>query len=248
MVGAVELHGLSKSYGSVHALKDVTLSAPRGCVLGLLGANGAGKTTTIRIACGLLQPDAGRVLLEGEDVTADPARAARHLSVVFGENVAPESSMSPIQYLRHFADLLGMDKPKREASVRRLIEELTLLDVASRPIGQLSGGNRRKVEIARALLPDRPILLLDEPSRELDIPTKEELWDILERQAQQGKTVVLCTHETQEIAGVCDQLAIINQGRISWSGTPAQLHQLGPSVEASLATLIRGPSQAARAR
>lgn len=232
----MSLGSLSFSYGACRALDRVGFDVPAGKIIGLLGANGAGKTTAIRLIAGLMHPEEGRIVLNGREVTGSPQAASHLLGVVLSENVLPEPTMGVRQYLLHFARIKNVDRP--ETRVRWLLSDLNLAEFENAEIRILSGGNRRKVEIARALLHDPPYLVLDEPSRELDIPTKEDLWSLLRERARSGTGILLSTHEAPEITAVCDGLVVLAKGRVRWQG---ETKKLGVErLDQALAALMRG--------
>ena len=238
----VVTRGLSKRYGHVVALRDIDLTVARGEIYGYLGLNGAGKTTTVRVLTGMIPPTSGRARVCGVDVARAPGGLASRVGVVFGENVAPEPRMSAVRYLRHFAALHDMrPRPARER-IERLFEVLRLADLAERPVGTLSGGNQRKVEIARALLPAPELLFLDEPTRELDIPAKRAMWAFLRDIAAEGATVFVSTHDVQEIASLCTRIGILREGRLAWEGAPADLTRDGAPLVDALAAEFERPA------
>jgi len=219
----ITTHGLTKRFGDVTAVESLDLAVREGEVYGCLGLNGAGKTTTVRMLTGALQPTEGAATVAGVDVTEDANRAASNLGVVFGENITPEPGFSPVRYLRYFGSIYGLDRDTIDRRARRLFDILAL-EGAERPIRELSGGNKRKVEIARAMLHGPRILFLDEPTRELDIPSKRELWRLFQYVADEGNvTIFLSSHDTREIATLCDRIGVLRSGRLAWEGTPSSL-------------------------
>ncbi len=221
---AIETRDLTKHYGDVKAVRALDLTVQQGEIYGFLGLNGAGKTTTVRMLVGALPSTSGQARVMGYDVADEQEKIANRIGVVFGENITPEPSFSPVRYLRHFGRLYGLSKDEIDQRARRLFALLDLDDYAERPIGNLSGGNKRKVEIARALLHAPDLLFLDEPTRELDIPSKREMWSLFRSLVDEsGVTVFLSSHDVQEIASLCDRIGIIRNGVKTWDGKPSDL-------------------------
>lgn len=224
MVTAIETQGLTKRFADVIAVQDLDLAVDQGEVYGFLGVNGAGKTTTVKMLAGALPPTAGGARILGVDVVDDPQAIAPKIGVVFGENIQPEPTFSPVRYLRYFGSLYGLDRETIDDRARTLFKILDLTSDAERAIGDLSGGNRRKVEIARALLHKPRLLFLDEPTRELDIPTKRSMWRFFQQLAERMRvTIFLSSHDPQEIGALCDRIGVIREGRLGWEGKAATL-------------------------
>lgn len=214
---------LGKAYGGHVAVSNLNLKIERGEIFGFIGANGAGKTTTLRMLTGGLEASTGTAVVDGVS-TQHRDELATRVGVVFGENIAPEPSYSAAEYLQYFAKLYGMSRQAFEERASELVELLGLESDLQRPIGTLSGGNRRKVEIIRALQHKPRVLFLDEPTRELDLPTRRAVWDAVAQKARvEGLTVFLCSHDAEEIARLCTRIAIVHRGRITWCGNPRVL-------------------------
>jgi ABC-2 type transport system ATP-binding protein len=240
MVTVVETEDLTKRFDDVEAVRELDLSIPRGEVYGLLGLNGAGKTTTVRMLAGALPPTAGSARVLDTNVTQRPGAVVSEVGVVFGENLVPEPGFSAVRYLRHVGALHGLDRDTIDERARELFDVLALAE-AERPIAELSSGNRRKVEIARALLHEPPVLFLDEPTRELDIPSKRELWRFVRRLVEaEDLTVVLSSHDVQEIATLCDRIGILRDGRLTWEGRPENLDDGDDGIVEALSQRLQG--------
>ncbi len=218
---AIEARGLEKRYGAVAALRGVDLEVPAGSCFGLLGPNGAGKTTSVGILTTLLRPDAGRARLCGFDVVSDQRRARECLGVVFQESTL-DKELSAREHLDLYARLYHL--PQR---LRRIDEILALVGLraeADRPSRQLSGGQKRRLEIGRGLLHRPRVLFLDEPTLGLDVLARSAIWEHLRGlRREHGTTIFLTTHSMEEADGLCDQLAILDAGRIVASGSPEAL-------------------------
>lgn len=232
---------LTKHYGDVKAVQDLDLTVHSGEVYGFLGLNGAGKTTTVRLLAGALPPTRGTAHVMGDDVTEHQERVAHRIGVVFGENITPEPGFSPVRYLRHFGRLYGLDRDRIDERARELFDVLELHEYAERPIGELSGGNKRKVEIARALLHGPSLLFLDEPTRELDIPAKRAMWRLFNQLVEGGEvTIFLSSHDVQEIAAMCTRIGVIRKGRKTWEGPPERLTDEGADLVEALSDRLEG--------
>ena len=210
--------GVSKRYGERRALVDFTLAVQAGEVVGLLGANGAGKTTALRLLCGLLAPDEGRVEIAGHDVWTDPISARKNLGYV-PDGAPLYSSLTPFEHLRLVGSLHGLDAERIEAEADRLLGALELQPRGRDPVGALSRGMRQKVAIACALLHRPPLLVLDEPLTGLDSPTGEVVKAVMRAWADRGGGVLVTSHLLESMERVCDRIAILDAGRLMTSGS-----------------------------
>ena len=242
---AVEAVELTKRFGPVKALIDVSLRVPAGSVLAVLGRNGAGKTTALRILTTLLRPDSGTARVCGHDVTRDPTRV-RSLIGVTGQDVALDPALSGRQNLRFVARLhhLGRTSSRRRAD--ELIDRLNLTDAADRAVATYSGGMRRRVDVAAGLIGGPRVLFLDEPTTGLDPVGRHEVWDLITNLVEDGTTVVLTTQYLEEADQHADQIAIINAGTLVAAGTPNELKAKLPA--SPLEIELEDPSQVALAK
>jgi ABC-2 type transport system ATP-binding protein len=227
---AYVVSGLSKVYrtksGDVRATDDVDLEVRRGEVFGLLGPNGAGKTSLVRQLIGLLQPDAGRIELFGRDVVAQP-RVVPDFVAYLPQDDAALADLTPADALETTARLRGFARRDAIAARDAVIDELGLGGFANRPIAKLSGGQRRLACVGAALVGDRPVLVLDEPTTGLDPTARRAVWGAIERRRlEQVTTVVLVTHNVLEAETVLDRVAIVDCGRVIASDTPGRLKAL----------------------
>jgi ABC-2 type transport system ATP-binding protein len=228
-VPAYSVTGLSKTYrgrrdrSAVLANDDVSLSVGQGEIFGLLGPNGAGKSTLVRHLVGLLRPDRGRVALLGDDVTGRPQRAAR--AVAYLAQHEPALDEIPVSLaIETTGRLRGLSRSAARAARDALLTELGLETVARRPLGRVSGGQRRLAAVATALVADRPVLVLDEPTTGLDPTARRAVWSALDRRRQlAGTTVVLVTHNVLEAENVLDRVAVLDVGRVIACDTPGRL-------------------------
>ena len=222
MDNIMEISHLHKSFGAVKAVQDLNFCVKKGELFAFLGVNGAGKSTTINIMCGELRKDSGSVLIGGADLDKEPDSIRRKLGVVFQSSVL-DKDLSVRDNLRSRAALYGIHGKAFEKRLAELTELLDFSDLLKRPLGKLSGGQRRRIDIARALLHQPEILILDEPTTGLDPQTRTNLWQVIGRlRREQGMTVFLTTHYMEEAAGA-DYVVIIDHGRIAAEGTPLTL-------------------------
>lgn len=222
MENIISIEHLNKHFGEVKAVQDLSFCVKTGELFAFLGINGAGKSTTINIICGQLAKNSGHVEIDGADLDRDPDRIKRDLGVVF-QNSVLDAALSVYDNLESRAALygiLGQDFKKRLSELSAL---LGFEDLLKRPVGKLSGGQRRRIDIARALLHKPKILILDEPTTGLDPQTRKTIWNIIDRlRSQENLTVFLTTHYMEE-AAEADYVVIIDSGRIVAKGTPLQL-------------------------
>lgn len=222
MDNIMEISHLHKSFGAVKAVQDLNFCVKKGELFAFLGVNGAGKSTTINIMCGELRKDSGSVLIGGTDLDKEPDSIRRKLGVVFQSSVL-DKDLSVRDNLRSRAALYGIHGKAFEKRLEELTELLDFADLLKRPLGKLSGGQRRRIDIARALLHQPEILILDEPTTGLDPQTRTNLWQVIGRlRREQGMTVFLTTHYMEEAADA-DYVVIIDHGRIAAEGTPLTL-------------------------
>ena len=222
MENIIKIDNLYKSYGEVKAVQDLSFRVKKGELFAFLGLNGAGKSTTISIMCGQLKKDGGRVEINGKCLDTSPDEIKRELGVVF-QNSVLDKPLTVYQNLKTRAALYGMYGEVFERRLAELTATFDLGDILHRPIGKLSGGQRRRVDVARALLHKPSILILDEPTTGLDPQTRKAVWDIIEGlRKSENMTVFLTTHYMEEAADA-DYVVILDAGRIAAEGTPLEL-------------------------
>lgn len=222
MSDMIEITHLSKQFGDVHAVQDLSFRVKEGELFAFLGINGAGKSTTINIICGQLAKDAGTVRIAGTNLDKDPDSIRRSLGVVF-QNSVLDKDLSVQDNLQSRAALYGIRGRNFRVRLAELAALLEFEDLLKRPLGKLSGGQRRRIDIARALLHRPKILILDEPTTGLDPQTRSTLWQVVEDlRKREGMTVFLTTHYMEEAADA-DYVVILDSGKISAEGTPLTL-------------------------
>lgn len=218
----MEISHLHKAFGQVQAVQDLNFHVKKGELFAFLGVNGAGKSTTINIMCGELRKDSGSVQICGADLDREPDSIRQRLGVVF-QNSVLDRELSVRDNLRSRAALYGIRGRDFEKRLEELSQLLEFGDLLRRPLGKLSGGQRRRIDIARALLHGPEILILDEPTTGLDPQTRVNLWQVVERlRREAGLTVFLTTHYMEEAADA-DYVVIIDHGQIAAEGTPLAL-------------------------
>ena len=214
----IEAQGLQKRFGKVAAVQDVSFMARDGAVTGLLGPNGAGKTTSLRMLYGLLKPDGGRTLIDGEGSMSSLGRLG-----VLPDAPGLYARLTAREHLRYAAGLQGLEGVAAEKVIDRLIERFDMQEIAGRRAAGFSQGERRKVALARALVHDPQNVVLDEPTNGLDVPSTRAMRRAIRELAGSGKCVLFSSHIMQEVSAVCDRVVILSRGRVVADGTPAEL-------------------------
>ncbi len=218
----IEVEGIVKRYGEVRALDGVDLIARPGKVLGLLGPNGAGKTTLVRVLATLIEPDAGTARVTGLDVVADAARVRERIGLA-GQYAAVDENLTGLENLTMVGRLYGEDRATAKARARELLERFDLSDAADRAAKTYSGGMRRRLDLAAALVAEPPVLFLDEPTTGLDPRSRLSLWAVIEGLVAGGTTALLTTQYLDEADRLADDIAVIDHGRLIANGTPNEL-------------------------
>ena len=209
---AIRIESLSKTYaGGKRALDDVSLDVPRGQIFGLLGPNGAGKSTLINILAGLVVKSSGKAMIWGFDIDEHPRNAKRSIGIV-PQEILFDPFFTPREALEIQAGLYGISPSERKTA--ELLAAMHLSDKAEAYARTLSGGMKRRLLVAKAMVHSPPILVLDEPTAGVDIELRRALWDYVRQLNQQGVTIVLTTHYLEEAEELCDRIAIIHQGRV----------------------------------
>jgi len=217
----ISVRGLEKRYGDVTAVDGVSFEIEAGEVFGLVGPNGAGKTSTLKMLCGLVEPSAGEVTVNGFD--AGETEMRRSLGFLPEESPLYDE-MSPRGYLRFFADLYGVDREAADERIETALDRLDL-DARDRPVGDFSKGMKRKVAIARSLVNDPDVLVYDEPASGLDPLTTNTVVEFTRELAADGKTIVFSAHDLHHVESVCDRVAIMRDGELAATGTLADIRE-----------------------
>lgn len=221
----INVQRLSKSFKEVQALDNLSFSAPDGQITGLLGPNGAGKTTCLRIIYGLLKSEQGEALINGIDANQEPINARRQIGI-FPDKFGLYERLTVREQIRYFAQLHGLSGTELEQRTELVINQLDMSSLADRKSAGFSQGQRMKVALAQALVHNPKHLILDEPSRGLDVMSTRILRDILREQRAQGACILFSSHVMQEVAALCDRVVVMAKGRVAAEGTPQELCEL----------------------
>ena len=223
MNGLLEIEGLTKRFGPITAVDNITFSVNRGEVLGFLGPNGAGKSTTMKMATGYLSPTAGNITVCGSDVRLHPIEIKRRIGYL-PEGAPLYGDMTPLSLLNFVCDVRKLSREQRQQGMEHVVESLHLQQVLHQPIETLSKGYKRRVGLAQAIIHDPDVLVLDEPTDGLDPNQKHEVHELLNRMAS-TKAIIISTHILEEVDAVCSRAIIISQGRLVADQMPSQLEE-----------------------
>jgi ABC-2 type transport system ATP-binding protein len=227
---AIRVEGMTKRFGAVTALDRIDLDIASGAVFGLLGPNGAGKTTMIRILSTILQPDAGRAEVLGLDLIREAKQIRRQIGLA-GQYATVDGNLTGEENLRLIGRLVHLPRSEVARRIPALLDRFQLSDAAGRPVRTYSGGMRRRIDLAAALVNRPPLLFLDEPTTGLDPHSRNEVWAMVGELVDDGTTVVLTTQYLEEADRLASRIAVVNEGRVIAHDTPAQLKaRLGTTV------------------
>lgn len=222
MSKAFEIHNLYKYFGDVHALDGVTLAAEEGTVFGLLGPNGAGKTTIVRVLSTLLEPDKGTVKVHGINVVEDPNKVRETIGLA-GQFAAVDEYLTGYENVFMVGRLYGLSKKEAKKRSLDLLERFNLAEASNRPVRTYSGGMRRRLDLGASLIGEPKILFLDEPTTGLDPATRLDLWEIIRGLVKNGTSILLTTQYLEEADELCDQISVVNKGKVIAEGTSDSL-------------------------
>ena len=240
----IEVQGLCKSFGRgrqrVPIVRHVSFTCEAGAVYGLLGPNGAGKTTTLRLISTALSPDAGTIRVAGIDAVKSPEQARRQFGFL-SANTGLYGRLTPREVLRYFGDLHGMPRAATDARIVQLAETFQFADFLTRPCEKLSTGMKQKINIARTVLHDPPVIIFDEPTAGLDILASRAIVDFVRTCRAEGRTLLFSTHIMGEVDRLCDQVGIIHRGQLVFNGDLATFRAThGDDLEEGFLRVLEG--------
>lgn len=221
----IQVNELYKKIGDVQALNGLSFSAKDGQITGLLGPNGAGKTTCLRTVFGLLQADSGNALIDGIDIVKSPIQAKQQLGL-FPDPCGLYDRLTPREYTAFFAELSGMNKHQAKVATERTLSQLNMMDIADRRCKGFSQGQRMKTALAQAIVHSPSNIILDEPTRGLDVMSTRLLRQLLQELKEAGHCVLFSSHVMQEVAALCDHVVVMAKGKVIAEGAPAYLCDL----------------------
>lgn len=221
----IEVKELRKQFGKVNALDGLSFSAPQGQITGLLGPNGAGKTTCLRTIYGLLKPDSGEAFIDGIDTSKQPLEARRNIGI-FPDKFGLYERLTAREQVAYFAALHGLEGEVGQQATEAALQRLDMLEIADRRATGFSQGQRMKVALAQAIVHNPKHLILDEPSRGLDVMSTRILRELLRELRAQGTSILFSSHVMQEVAALCDQVVVVAKGKVAAQGTTQELCEL----------------------
>jgi len=242
----LEIKDLVKTYGkgkeAKTAVDNLSLSIKRGSFYGLLGPNGAGKSTVIHCITGITQPTSGQIIIDGVDVVKD-YKLARTKVGLSPQEFNVDIFATPKQLMNYMGGYYGIRKPERDAKINEMIKQFDLSEHQDVKFQKLSGGLKRRALLGRALIHTPELLILDEPTAGVDVEQRHDLWQYLKKLNQEGKTIILTSHYLEEIQYLCDEIAIINHGKIVAEGTKEDFMKDGKSVEDTYLEITRSDNK-----
>jgi len=239
----IESENLTRRFNGFTAVDKVSFAVEKGDIFGYLGLNGAGKTTTVKMLTTIMPPTEGSARVNGHDVVKDPLGVREVIGVVSESELTPKPEWTAYQYLLYFGMLHGLSDAEIRERAEALLKSFGLFEVANKKIGKFSGGMKKKLEVCRAMLSYPPILFLDEPTKDLDIPTKREVWETLRGIVVEDETTIfLCSHDIYEVNELCSKICVISEGKITFNGSIEEI-RTGKDVtelEKSVIKLLKG--------
>lgn len=235
---ALEIKNLVKNYGDKTAVDGISLSIPKGSFFGLLGPNGAGKSTTIHCITGIAEPTSGQILIDGTDVVKE-YKLARTKVGLSPQEFNVDIFATPEQLMDYMGGYYGIPQAQRQSRINELIARFDLENHRKTKFQKLSGGLKRRAMLGRALIHTPDLLILDEPTAGVDVEQRHDLWEYLKEMNGSGKTIILTSHYLEEVQYLCNEIAIINHGKIIAEGTKEEFMKEGKSVEQTYLEVIR---------
>lgn len=230
----LEVKGLRREFADFVAVKDVSLTLAKGEITALLGPNGAGKTTTVKMLAGYLSPTGGEIKIDGIAVANDTKRLQQNVGTVFGGELGFYAKATATQNLQFFANLFNVPRKQRAQRIQEVLQQVDLSAVAEKNVGEFSRGMRQRMHIARALLKDAPILLLDEPMTGLDVEVAAEIRRLIRQVADSGKSILLTSHTMSEVERLADTITLIGGGQSVHTGDVQSVLALAAQVSGEL--------------
>jgi sodium transport system ATP-binding protein len=221
----IEVMNLSKQFKEVKAVDNLRFTINDGEIVGLLGENGAGKTTTLRIISTMIKCTGGTVKVSGIDINKEPSKVRSQIGILFGGEVGLYDRLTARENIRYFAELNGMSKYAADESIKKLSEELHMTEYLDRRVGKFSRGMKQKVAIARSIVHDPKVILLDEPTAGLDVSSSRLIHDFIRNCKEQNKAIVFSSHSMDEVEKLCDRIIIIHKGKMVEQGTINELKE-----------------------
>ncbi|MDJ0759997.1 MAG: ATP-binding cassette domain-containing protein [Woeseiaceae bacterium] len=218
----IRVQNITKNFGAVKAVRDVSFEAPDGKITGLLGPNGAGKSTTLRVLYTVIKPDSGSASIDGVDVVTDSLEARRRVGAL-PHGAGLYQHLTARENIAYYATLAGVPKAEIDGRVEKVIDELEIIEFADRQTKGFSQGQRTKVALARSLVHDPHNVILDEPTSGLDVTATRSLRDIIRKLKSNGRCVLFSSHIMQEVAALCDDIVIISHGKVAIQGTTERI-------------------------
>lgn len=215
----IKVNDLKKSFKKVDAVKGISFEVNNGEIVGLLGENGAGKTTTLRMLATMIKPTGGDATINGNSIIKDSSKVRGDIGILFGGDVGLYDRLTAKENIEYFAELNGMDKKRREESIKNLTEIFDMGEYINRRVGKFSRGMKQKVSISRSIVHNPSVMLFDEPTTGLDVTSSKIVQEFILRCKKQNKAILFSSHSMQEVERLCDRVIIIHKGEIVEEGT-----------------------------
>lgn len=221
----IEVINLTKQFKEVKAVDNLSFNINEGEIVGLLGENGAGKTTTLRIISTMIKCTSGTVKVSGFDINKEPSKVRNEIGILFGGEVGLYDRLTARENIKYFAELNGMTKEAADKSIEDLSDRLEMKEYLDRRVGKFSRGMKQKVAIARSIVHEPKVVLLDEPTAGLDVTSSRLIHDFIKHCKKENKAIVFSSHSMQEVEKLCDRIIIIHKGKTLEQGTISELKQ-----------------------